>query len=206
MEDGPFDGVLMDVQMPRMDGYTATKLIRANPAFADLPIIALTANAMEGDRDAAFQAGMNDYIAKPVDPDQALLTLSRWVRPTEPSIDLPDSAAIDRVAGLRRVGGNQALYDKILARFAEDSAQFCGKFSSLFNGGDLIAATRLAHSLKSSAGTIGADRVQRAAAEIEEFCRLGGDERDRMAQLLAGLEEAVTHLLRELAPMPGSVA
>ncbi|HMA48323.1 MAG TPA: Hpt domain-containing protein, partial [Magnetospirillaceae bacterium] len=151
-----------------------------------------------------FQAGMNDYIAKPVDPDQALLTLSRWVRPTEPAELFPDSAAIDRIAGLRRVGGNQALYDKILARFAEDAAQFCGKFSSLFNAGDLVAATRLAHSLKSSAGTIGADQVQRAAAGIEEFCRLGGDERDHMAQLLAGLEDAVTRLLKDLAPA-GSV-
>lgn len=210
LEDGPFDGVLMDVQMPRMDGYTATKLIRANPAFADLPIIALTANALQGDRDAAFQAGMNDYIAKPVDPDQALLTLSRWVRPTEPVEALPDNAAIDRIAGLRRVGGNQALYDKILARFAEDAAQFCGKFSSLFNEGDLVAATRLAHSLKSSAGTIGADQVQRAAAGIEEFCRHtaeqgGKEEQGHMVHLLAGLEDAVTRLLKDLAPMAGNV-
>jgi CheY-like chemotaxis protein len=204
MDEGPFDGVLMDVQMPRMDGYTATRLIRANPAFADLPIIALTANALEGDRDAAFRAGMNDYIAKPVDPDQALLTLSRWVRPTEPADPVPDSDALDRVAGLRRVGGNQALYDKILARFAEDAAQFCGKFSSLFNAGDRVAACRLAHSLKSSAGTIGADQVQRAAAAIEEFCRSDGEEQDRMAQLLAGLEDAVTRLMKDLAPMAGS--
>ena len=203
LEDGPFDGVLMDVQMPRMDGYTATRLIRANPEFRDLPIIALTANALEGDRDAAFAAGMNDYIAKPVDPDQALLTLSRWVRPAEPAEPEPIAAAIDRVAGLRRVGGNQGLYDKILGRFSEDAAQFCGKFSALFNAGDLIAATRLAHSLKSSAGTIGADSVQRAAADIEEFCRLGREESDKMAELLAALEQAVTDLLKELAPALG---
>ena len=208
LEDGPFDGVLMDVQMPRMDGYTATKLIRANPAFADLPIIALTANAMEGDRDAAFQAGMNDYIAKPVDPDQALLTLSRWVRPTGSAANIaPNPAidsAIDRVAGMRRVGSNQALYDKILARFSEDAAGFCGKFSALFAAGDMTAASRLAHSLKSSAGTIGADDVQRAAGDIEEFCRTGGEElageeKESMAGLLAGLEQAVTRLLKELA-------
>jgi len=200
LEDGPFDAVLMDVQMPRMDGYTATRLIRANPDFRDLPIIALTANAMEGDRDAAFDAGMNDYIAKPVDPDQALLTLSRWVRAAEPAAARPIVAAIDRVAGLRRVGGNQALYDKILGRFSEDAAGFCSKFSALFNSAELIAATRLAHSLKSSAGTIGADSVQRAAGDIEEFCRMGYEDSEKMAELLAALEQAVSALLRELSP------
>jgi PAS domain S-box-containing protein len=203
LEDGRFDAVLMDVQMPRMDGYTATKLIRANPEFKDLPIIALTANAMEGDREAAFRAGMNDYIAKPVDPDQALLTLSRWVRASGPPGDIetkaPAESAIDRVAGLRRVGSNQALYDKILARFSDDAAGFCDKFSALLAAGDVIAATRLAHSLKSSAGTIGADAVQRAAARIEEMCRLDGAEGARMAELLDGLKQAMTRLLEELA-------
>jgi CheY-like chemotaxis protein len=193
----------MDVQMPRMDGYTATKLIRANPEFKDLPIIALTANAMEGDREAAFRAGMNDYIAKPVDPDQALLTLSRWVRASGPPGDIetkaPAESAIDRVAGLRRVGSNQALYDKILARFSDDAAGFCDKFSALLAAGDVIAATRLAHSLKSSAATIGADAVQRAAARIEEMCRLDGAEGARMAELLDGLKQAMTRLLEELA-------
>jgi PAS domain S-box-containing protein len=201
LEDGPFDAVLMDVQMPRMDGYTATKLIRANPELKDLPIIALTANAMEGDRDAALEAGMNDYIAKPVDPDQALLTLSRWVRHTGPAPEnIAQESAIDRVAGLRRVGSNQALYDKILARFSEDAAGFCSKFAALFTADDLTAATRLAHSLKSSAGTIGADAVQRAAGDLEEFCRLGGAEKERVADLLAGIDQAVTRLLKELAP------
>ena len=202
LERGPFDGVLMDVQMPRMDGYTATRLIRANPAFTGLPIIALTANAMAGDRDAALQAGMNDYIAKPVDPDQALLTLSRWVRAAAPETDEGrDQAVIDRTAGLRRVGGNQALYDKILGRFAEDVAQFGGKFSALFGSGDLIAATRLAHSLKSSAGTVGADEIQRAAARLEEFCRADGEQGEILSGLTAELDRAVGRLLREFAPV-----
>ena len=143
---------------------------------------------------------MNDYIAKPVDPDQALLTLSRWVRPLDrATANNAEDLAIDRVAGLRRVGSNQALYDKILARFSEDAAGFYSRFSALFAANDLIAATRLAHSLKSSAGTIGADAVQRAASEIEEFCRTGGGERERLAGLLAGIEQAVTRLLKELA-------
>jgi CheY-like chemotaxis protein len=200
LENGPYDAVLMDVQMPRMDGYTATRLIRANPGFADMPIIALTANAMQGDRDAALTAGMNDYITKPVDPDEALLTLARWVRPGAAAIREPSTGVLDRTAGLRRSGGNQALYDKIVARFAEDARQFTTTFRTVHGSGDLVHATRLAHSLKSSAGTIGADEVQRAAARLEEYCR--GSEAGGSAQApVEDLERAIERLLSELAPV-----
>ena len=201
LEDGPFDGVLMDVQMPRMDGYTATRLIRANPGFADLPIIALTANALQGDRDAALAAGMNDYIAKPVDPEAALETLGRWVRPAAPAAAGAEGGVLDRTAGLRRVGGNKALYDKILVRFAEDAGQFAATFRAVFQTGDGEAATRLAHSLKSSAGTIGADEVQRCAARLEEFCRAQPGA-EPMSGPLAALDSAIGRLLSELALLP----
>jgi PAS domain S-box-containing protein len=198
LEDCPFDGVLMDVQMPRMDGYTATRLIRANPGFAELPIIALTANALQGDRDAALAAGMNDYIAKPVDPEVALETLCRWI----PGCAQPAAAAggggLDRTAGLRRVGGNQALYDKILVRFAQDAGRFVATFRTVFEAGDREAATRLVHSLKSSAGTIGADEVQRAAAHLEEFCR-GARPDQTVSALLDALAQSIGRLLSELA-------
>jgi len=201
LEEGPFDGVLMDVQMPRMDGYTATRLIRATPGFAELPIIALTANALKGDREAALAAGMNDYIAKPVDPEAALETLDRWIRPGAPAVAGTRGSGLDRTAGLRRVGGNQALYDKILLRFREDAGQFAATFSTLFEAGDREAATRLVHSLKSSAGTIGADDVQRAAGHLEEFCRdpqaLGP-----VAARLDAVAEAIGRLLSELALVP----
>ena len=201
LEDGPFDGVLMDVQMPRMDGYTATRLIRSNPGFAGLPIIALTANALQGDRDAALAAGMNDYIAKPVDPEVALETLCRWIRPCAPAAAGDGGGGLDRTAGLRRVGGNQALYDKILVRFAQDANQFAATFRTIFDAGDREAATRLVHSLKSSAGTIGADEVQRAAAHLEEFCR-GAQPGGAVSAPLDALAQAIGRLLSELALVP----
>jgi HPt (histidine-containing phosphotransfer) domain-containing protein len=109
---------------------------------------------------------------------------------------------LDRTAGLRRVGGNQALYEKILTRFAEDAGQFAAKFLDLYREGDGVGATRLVHSLKSSAGTIGADEVQRAAARLEEFCR-GTEDRGPVAEPLDALTEAIGRLLGELAPVLG---
>jgi len=184
-----------------MDGYTATRLIRATPGFAELPIIALTANALKGDREAALAAGMNDYIAKPVDPEAALETLDRWIRPGAPAVAGTRGSGLDRTAGLRRVGGNQALYDKILLRFREDAGQFAATFSTLFEAGDREAATRLVHSLKSSAGTIGADDVQRAAAHLEEFCR-DAQALGPVAARLDAVAEAIARLLSELALVP----
>ena len=81
MNDGPFDGVLMDCQMPGMDGYEATRQLREIEQYASLPIIALTAHAMRGDREKAIEAGMNDYLSKPIDPDRLLLVMARWIRP-----------------------------------------------------------------------------------------------------------------------------
>ena len=77
----PFDGVLMDCQMPVMDGYAATRALREQPQWRDLPVIAMTANALVGDRDKVLAAGMNDHIAKPIKIDQMFATLARWIRP-----------------------------------------------------------------------------------------------------------------------------
>ncbi|MGB0723760.1 MAG: response regulator, partial [Gammaproteobacteria bacterium] len=143
--DKGFDAVLMDIQMPVMDGYTATRAIRAQPGFADLPIIALTANAMAGDLEQAMAAGMNDHIGKPFDLDSMSSTLGKWIHPkwnspTGPRgivADLEDAArrpltapllpprlaGVDVASGLALALGDQQLYRKLLDLFR---AQYLG--------------------------------------------------------------------------------
>jgi CheY-like chemotaxis protein len=86
LQDHTFDGVLMDCQMPQMDGYETTQAIRAQPQWQSLPVIAMTANAMRGDRERALAAGMNDHIAKPINVNQMFATLARWVTPGSPRV------------------------------------------------------------------------------------------------------------------------
>ena len=125
-----FDIVLMDVQMPVMDGLEATRRIRGVPGFGALPIIAMTANAMSEDRIRCLEAGMNDYITKPIDPDAMFGVIGRFVSRASPRSGAPvarpaaDGAippipGIDTVAGLRRVVGNASLYLDLLRRFSE---------------------------------------------------------------------------------------
>jgi len=102
-----FDAVLMDCQMPVMDGYAATRALRLQPALRTLPVIAMTANAMVGDREAVLAAGMNDHIAKPIVIDEMFATLAKWVKPTRSG-----AAGIDTRRGLDNVGGDDALYQE----------------------------------------------------------------------------------------------
>ena len=129
-----YDGVLMDCQMPVMDGFEATRGIRQDARFAGLPIIAMTANAMAGDREKVIEAGMNDHIAKPIDVAQLFQTLARWVQPEQaPSsvvtarIDdlaggVPDIPGLDLTNALARMGGSAKLLRRMIDRFAETQA------------------------------------------------------------------------------------
>jgi len=184
-KDVTFDGILMDCQMPVMDGYAATREIRKNPAFKDTPIIAMTANAMAGDREKVIEAGMNDHIAKPLDVNQMFATLSRWVapkgvavravapgaRPATPGSEaLPDLPGIDKAAGMA-TAGNIKLYTRLLIMFRERMASFAVDFAAARIDADTTAAMRSAHTLKGSAGSIGAKGIQKAAAQLEHACQ-----------------------------------
>ncbi len=179
VQEQSYDLVLMDMQMPVMDGVTATREIRKLGRFGHLPIIAMTANAMQRDRDRCLDAGMNDFAAKPIDPEHLWGVLLRWVPPGErapvapraaASADqptLPDVPGLDMVGGLRRVQGKAGLYLSSLRKFAASRRTTCDEIRAALDGGDWQTAERLAHTLKGLAGMIGADEVQGRGAELE---------------------------------------
>lgn len=185
-----FDGVLMDCQMPVMDGFEATRRLRAQREFADLPILAMTANAMAGDKEKCLQAGMNDHIAKPIDINQLFITLQRWIKPSAAQgtllVDdhavepLPAISGLQLDAALQRLGGDNALLRKLLRRFCETQADCEQQIESARAAGDREAAVRVAHSLKGLAGNIGARTLAFTAAELEARLR---HERDDDARL-----------------------
>jgi PAS domain S-box-containing protein len=175
------DAVLMDCQMPVMDGYEATRRLRAQGRFANLPIIALTANALNGDRDHCLSAGMNEYLSKPVDLAELIRVLVRHVKPHAPapvSVAVPqpipaqryasELPGIDLACGLARVNHNQALYFRLLGKFRTTYCQgFEADFQRALEGGDWQAAQRLAHSLKGTARTLGVELLGELAAQLE---------------------------------------
>jgi CheY-like chemotaxis protein len=184
------DGVLMDLYMPIMDGLTATRRIRSNPRFDRIPIIAMTANAMAGDRDACLEVGMQDHIAKPIDPDEMFATLGRWVTPEhlqatpqtiqpatvppEPDTDaVPDMAGIDVQAGLRRMGGSPQVYRSILTKFRLNQGESVAAVRAALLSARQGDAERYAHTLKGVAATIGAMALHEQAWELEQQVKSG---------------------------------
>ncbi|MDD2711908.1 MAG: response regulator, partial [Simplicispira sp.] len=162
-----YDIVLMDMQMPVMDGMTATRKIRALPQCKALPIVAMTANAMQGDRDDCLSAGMNDHVAKPIEPQGLFQSLLKWIQPRasmgralpqhvvyQADIELPVIEGLDQEAGLRRVLGKKSLYLSMLRKFVTGQASVLEDVKAALNEGDWMTAERLAHTLKSVAGNI----------------------------------------------------
>jgi CheY-like chemotaxis protein/HPt (histidine-containing phosphotransfer) domain-containing protein len=190
--DNHYQAVLMDIQMPVMDGYTASLEIRKDKRFADLPIIAMTANAMAGDREKAIDAGMNDHVAKPIDVNQLFSCLAQWIKPGErgfepletapapsappapPKDQLPQSIeGINVEEGLMRVGGNDKLYCNILMKLRDDYAKTDAEIRSLLQSEKVDEAERLAHSIKGVAGNVGAGPLQEAGAALESAIKQG---------------------------------
>ena len=180
-----FDAVLMDWQMPVMDGFEATRQIRAQPRHADLPIIAMTANAMAGDREKCIQAGMNDYVVKPIDVEQLLGTLARWLQvpavapartpapavPAAVATPAPELPGIDVAGALRRLRGNGGLYRNLLARFSTQYADGAAPLTQALAAQQWEAAQRWAHTLKGLAANLGATTLQGMAQKVETGLR-----------------------------------
>jgi two-component system, sensor histidine kinase and response regulator len=216
----PFDIVFMDLQMPEMDGFTATRLLRAEPQLQELPIIAMTAHALVEERQRCLEAGMNDHVSKPIDPDALFATLMRWVkprqvptagvaaRPAKPADDiiLPEIAGVDVESGLRRVAGNKRLYRELLVQFAAKQSDVDSQISAAIENGDRKLAERVVHTVKGVAGNIGLGPVFTAAEKLERAIR----EEDaavpalveEFAQILRRQLQTIQQTMRDVVPNP----
>jgi PAS domain S-box-containing protein len=195
VRENDYDIVLMDMQMPVMDGIEATQVIRSDAGFQDLPIVAMTANAMAADREKCLKAGMNDHLGKPIDPEQLFGALSHWIKrpdgekvltedqtltktPTATHEAVVDDApleieGVDTKSALKRIGGNRKRYETLLRQFAQQQANVVEAIRDALSSEDRATAERTAHSLKGAAGTLGAMAVSEAAAKVEAAIRTG---------------------------------
>jgi two-component system sensor histidine kinase/response regulator len=185
VRSGSWELVFMDMQMPVMDGVTATQRIRAMGGFERLPIVAMTANAMEQDRRKCLDAGMNDFLVKPIDPDDMWNILLRWVRPRVRQEAAPVRAAqtsapdgmpqgiegLDTALGLSRMMGKKPLYLAMLRRYLASQKDVVGDIRRAIGDEDFETAERLAHTAKSVSGNVGAVAVQERAAQLEMALR-----------------------------------
>jgi len=206
VQEREFDGVLMDVQMPIMDGYTATKMILGMKGFEKLPILAMTANVMTGDLEKAKEAGMLDHIGKPLNVQTMFSTMAKWIEATEvvhveektkekAKINcLPELDGLDVERGLKTAGNKSSLYLRLLKKFCEGQKNF--KESFLDQSEDEQHQERLAHTLKGVAGNIGAMPLSGLAEELEANCKEGRS--SLLNELLNSVEASLTPLLEGL--------
>jgi len=205
-----FDLVFMDLQMPEMDGHEATRLIRADDTFAELPVIAMTAHALPEERERCLSEGMNDHISKPISPTLFYELLVRWlaerlsgsrtVTREEPEEgELPaELPGFDLDAALTRVNGKRALLIKLLRQFESHQGQAPAAILQALEKRDRTSAERAAHTLKSVAGNLGAMGLQQQAAELEAAIRAGRNRR-QLATPLAALQATLDQLCAALA-------
>lgn len=205
-----FDVVLMDVQMPVMDGYEATARIRSLPQYGRLPIIAMTAHALTKDRERCLAAGMNDYVTKPFIPAALFTVLAKWA--PQPSIGTPSTnmqeslnpttrqpqalSGISVEVGMKYCFGRSDIYEKMLRMFLDTRRGTSEEIRVALQSGDMKAAALLAHAIKSNAGTIGAQELSKAALALE--AAIDGGENKRWAPLLREYDAALQIVLRGL--------
>jgi two-component system sensor histidine kinase/response regulator len=214
VKENEYDVVLMDVQMPVMDGYTATREIRKDGRFKELPIIAMTANAMAGDREKSLEAGMNDYVAKPIDTKDLFNTLARWIEPGDRKMqvgcakeglekkaereddsmsELPGISVAD---GLKKVGGNEKFYQKLLLQFLDTNRDSANEIREALEKKDQSLAVRLAHTVKGVAGTLGAGGLAQVAGELEKTLKTG--ENTGLSSLLHEFESHLNQVMHSI--------
>ncbi|MBJ6727796.1 response regulator [Geomesophilobacter sediminis] len=208
---GRHDLIFMDCMMPEMDGFTATRQIRDQEAGGErrIPIVALTANAIAGDRERCLDAGMDDYVTKPFELHHLRAVLDRWIperrvtvaaepgaaeRAAEPApVPVPDAPAedpvFDRAGFLQRIGGEESYVEMFLKKFVGSTGDLMGQLGPALQQGDCEAVTRHSHSIKGASASMGALRIRAIAAEMEALGKAGA--MDDLPRLYARLEDAV---------------
>jgi len=204
-----YDGVLMDIQMPVMGGYEATDIIRHKKHMLDLPVIAMTANAMQGDREKCIAAGMNDYVSKPINQNELFSVMANWIKPSNPTqqkttnktesveheyADLFSLPGVDVEQGLKYLNQNTALYRRFILKFRNTHADFAERYRNALNQGDKKTAERLAHTLKSVCATLGAENLRAPALKLEALAT-ETDQDNAINEQLALIEARMAELL-----------
>ncbi|NVO06793.1 MAG: response regulator, partial [Rhodoferax sp.] len=225
----PYDIVLMDMQMPVMDGVTASRLIRETYTAADLPIVAMTANAMQADKERCLGAGMNGFVSKPINPEELWRALLSWIKPRAGlGVATAAAAAPARVAAtgpalqaqllddLRRLDGlnvgqglgmankNAALYLAMLGKFVKSQEHVAAQIQSALDRADRPAAELLAHTLKGLAASMGAEPLRDSAAELEQALHSGASA-EQIERLLEPTRQRLQTLVNGLRATPGLV-
>lgn len=219
VQKGQYGLVLMDCQMPVMDGLEATRAIRQNPSFADLPVVALTANVLAGEREKCLLAGMSDYLAKPIDLQMFYRVLTRWLAPdhcfalerTPDAADVhwqptgagDDTSVLDPDIALQRMGGDRDLYERMLSRFQARESDAATRLRAALTQGDTKTAYRVVHNVKGLAGSIGAGDVAQASEAL--LLGLDGDS-TTLHEALLNWETRFSQLLGVLSRLRQPVA
>jgi PAS domain S-box-containing protein len=195
--DGSFDAILMDVQMPHMDGYTATRHIRALETGRRQPIIAMTAAAIAGERERCLEAGMDDFLTKPVDASRLAETLKRWLAPTPWYADRLDLDRLEELRGLDDPGDGLSYVDRAIANFLGSAGAQLASMQVAAASGDADQLRAVAHRLAGSALNLGASALGEGARELEVHI-MNGSLADAVAALpaLAELMEVDLEALR----------
>ena len=229
MEQEKWDLILMDMHMPVMDGVTATTEIRKNPAYANIPIISLTANALQEDRTRCEVAGMNDHVTKPIDPEKLWAVLAKWISPTghttttsvgqstpagtsmpltapeQSGFDLPDFVHLDKKLGLKQTLGKLDLYLSVLRKFLATQSLFGETLLAALDAGDWDQAERSAHTLRGTAASIGAIPLAEHAATLESALRrkIARNELHAIIETVQPILQSLLEELSEKLPIPG---
>lgn len=208
MGENYYDTLLMDLQMPEMDGYEATEHIRKVLKFKNQLVIAMSADAMVGVKEKCLEIGMNDYLTKPINPKLLFTTLQKWLNPDgvveseeifvekeTPEVTF-SIHGIDTAGGIERVGGNLKIYKNILKKFCDNNKDAAKNIKEAIDKHDVELAERIAHTIKGVAGNIGAEDLFKSAVTIDDFLKKGNTE--KTITLLKGFEREIEKIIKAI--------